>query len=165
MEKTVYLSQYLSALDMLGEVVQCCPSELWDDSTPTNRFWRLSYHALFYTHLYIQPKIQDYSAWPKHREEAEMLGKLPWPPHRQAVDMPAYTQVEVLEYLDFCREQVRSVLPELNLDGPSGFEWLTFSKREALIYNLRHLQQHIGELAERLGACGIDVPWIAAHPD
>lgn len=165
MEKNVYLSQYLATLDMLGEVVQCCPADLWDDPSSKNRFWRVAYHAAFYLHLYIQPDIKDFVVWTKHREEAEMLGKLHWPPYRQAIEMSAYTQAEVLEYLDFCRAQVRSILPALDLDGPSGFEWLTFCKREALIYNLRHLQQHTGELAERLGVREIDVPWIGAHPE
>jgi hypothetical protein len=156
MEKTVYLSQYQAALDMLDEVVQRCPADLWDDPISTNRFWHLAYHAAFYTHLYIQPGIEDFAVWSKHRAKAEQLGNF---------SQFAYTPAEILEYLDFCRGQVRTVIPKLDLDGPSGFDWLTFSKREALIYNLRHLQQHIGELAERLGMRGIDVPWTAAHPE
>ena len=34
-------------------------------------------------------------------------------------------------------------------------------KLELQIYNLRHLQQHTGELMERLGSrAGIDVDWV-----
>jgi hypothetical protein len=147
---------------MLGEAVERCSVDLWDDPASQNRFWRLAYHAAFYTHLYIQPDGKDFVVWPKHRDEAHQLG--PWPEQSQAARMPPYTPVELLEYLDFCREQVRTVLPRLDLEGPSGFHWLTFSKREALIYNLRHMQQHIGELAERLGTRGINVPWFGARP-
>jgi hypothetical protein len=49
----------------------------------------------------------------------------------------------------------------LELEGESGFDWLPFNKLEVQIYNIRHLQQHAGELCERLGEGeGIEVDWI-----
>ena len=86
-----------------------------------------------------------------------------WPTPHPAPDMSPYAPEEVLEYVDYCQEQANNFLPKLDFDGPSGFHWWAFGKRELQIYNLRHLQQHIGELAERLGAQGIEVPWYAAR--
>ncbi|HNS50851.1 MAG TPA: hypothetical protein PKO09_06665 [Anaerolineae bacterium] len=37
-------------------------------------------------------------------------------------------------------------------EAGSGFHWLPFSKLELRHYSIRHLQQHTGELMERLGA-------------
>jgi hypothetical protein len=52
-------------------------------------------------------------------------------------------------------------VPQLNLAAPSGFDWLPMNKFELQIYNIRHVQQHAGELMERLGArANIDVDWI-----
>jgi hypothetical protein len=72
-----------------------------------------------------------------------------------------YTQEEILAYLDICREQVDERTRQLKLDDESGFEWLPFNKLELQIYNIRHIQQHAGELMERLGTrANIDVDWI-----
>jgi hypothetical protein len=38
--------------------------------------------------------------------------------------------------------------------------WLPFGKTELQIYTIRYLQQHAGELMERLGSRGIDVDWV-----
>ena len=32
------------------------------------------------------------------------------------------------------------------LAGPSGFHWLKFSRLELHVYNIRHLQHHVGQL-------------------
>ncbi len=153
-------SQYHAALAMLAQSIERCPEELWSDQKYPSPFWRIAYHALFFTHLYIQPTIEQFKAWPQHREEAEMLGSLPWPPHRKALDVPPYSKEEVLEYLAFCKQQVSEKMSTLDLEAGSGFDWLAFSKLETLLYELRHLQQHIGELDERLGVQGIQVDWV-----
>jgi len=47
------------------------------------------------------------------------------------------------------------------MDSPSGFDWQPISKLELQIYNIRHLQQHTGELMERLGSrANLDMDWI-----
>ncbi|MCB9122287.1 MAG: hypothetical protein H6640_21400 [Caldilineaceae bacterium] len=52
-------------------------------------------------------------------------------------------------------------MPQTDLSAPSGFDWLPMNKLELQIYSMRHLQQHAGELMERLGSrAGIDVPWV-----
>jgi hypothetical protein len=56
---------------------------------------------------------------------------------------------------------VSEQVPQLNLDAESGFYWLPFDKAELQIYNIRHLQQHAGELMERLGSrAALDVDWV-----
>jgi hypothetical protein len=155
------LSQYRAALAMLRQSVVKCPDEMWDDPADGNRFWRVAFHAAFYTHLYAQPTGADFSPWEKHRENYECLGALPWPPHEVPKIGAPYTRAEVLEYLDVCEQQVAARLPLLDMEGPSGFDWQPMSKLELQFYNIRHLQQHTGELCERLGNRGkIDVDWI-----
>ena len=48
----------------------------------------------------------------------------------------------------------------MNLEAESGFDWLAFNKLELQFYNIRHLQQHVGELCERLGMGKVDVDWV-----
>ncbi len=65
--------QYQAALKMLREAIELCPEELWLGAEYTNPFWRIVYHALFYTHLYVQPSEAEFQSWPKHREEVRAL--------------------------------------------------------------------------------------------
>jgi hypothetical protein len=69
----------------------------------------------------------------------------------------------VLEYLDVCLERVRTKIAQVDFGSASGFDWLPFSKLELQFYNLRHLQQHVGELGEQLSdKTGIETPWVGS---
>ena len=161
----VIKSQYLAALEMLKLTIVECPPAVWDDPVDRNRIWRVAFHALFYTHLYLQDVEQDFTRWEKHRGQAEFLGKLPWPPHDEPKIEEPYSKEEILEYLAFCQKVVDSKVTALKLEAPSGFYWLPFDKLELQFYNIRHLQQHTGELSERLGSrMGIDLAWVGAQP-
>jgi hypothetical protein len=151
--KDVIKSQYLAALAMLEQAVTACPEALWDDPAAENKFWQIAYHALFYTHLYLQESESHFRPWPKHRKEARSIGPQPG---------PAYRQEDILEYLAFCRDEVETRLAELALEGESsGFDWLPFGKLELQLYNIRHLQHHTGELYERLGTqAAVEVNWV-----
>jgi predicted enzyme related to lactoylglutathione lyase len=153
-------SQYRATLAMLAQAVEKCPPEMWDDPQDRNKFWHVAYHALFYTHLYLHPVAQDFVPWSQHRPEYEFMGPLPWPPHKQPEIGEPYTRQQVLAFYEFCLDYVDQKVPVLDLAADSGFDWLPFSKLELQFYNLRHLQQHTGELMERLGSrAGIDVDW------
>ena len=153
-------SQYLAALAMLKQAVERCPEATWNAAEDKNKFWQVAYHALFYTHLYLQETAQDFKAWPKHREGYERPGS-----PAEKIGSP-YTRQEILDYLAVCQEQVAEKTASLDFETPSGFEWLPFSKLELQFYNIRHLQQHIGELFERLGArAAIELDWVTLVPE
>ena len=151
-------SQYLASLDMLEKVIESCPEHVWRADSHKNRFWHIAYHALFYVHLYLQPTEADFRSWPKAHPKTNSL---------QPSDSPGepYSQAELLEYVAFCRTQVREIVPMLDLHAASGFSWLPFSKLETQFYNIRHLMQHTGELMERLWTdAGVEVNWVGMHP-
>ena len=54
----VIQSQYRAALEMLRQAIDACPDALWAAPTthPQSPFWRVAYHAVFYAHLYLQPR-------------------------------------------------------------------------------------------------------------
>ena len=143
----VIQSQYLAALGMLKQVIVQCPEALWYAPGNQDRFWRKSYHALFYAHLYLQNVEKDFVLWEKHHDPD---GEEP------------FTKDEVLEYLSFVEKQVLDRVPTTDLDAESGFHWLPFNKLELQFYNIRHIQQHVGELYERLGTHeNIELGWIS----
>jgi len=148
-------SQYLSVLAMLQQAVERCPDELWDVAEDANKTWRVAYHALFFTHLYLSARLEDFRPWAKHWEKAEALGA-------DAPAGPLFSKGDVLEYLAFCRARAAEATAALDPAAPSGFFWLPFEKLELQFYNIRHLQQHTGELMERLGArAGISCDWVS----
>ncbi len=155
--KAVIQSQYLAALEMLRGAINQCPEPIWNDPQEQNLFWQVAYHALFYTHLYLQADRQSFVPWAKDRHQDQ---------HRLEQKGEPYSKADLLEYLALCQEQVRQLVPALALEAPSGFDWLPMSKLELQLYNIRHLQQHVGELYERLsGLAGIEVHWVGAVPE
>ena len=159
--KRVIQSQYHAALEMLKQAVTGCPESLWDAPEDKNRFWHVAYHALFYTHLYLQDTEKDFRPWENHRDEYQFMGPVPWPPHDLPKIGEAYTREDVLAYFAFVRKQVQERVPALDLEAASGFEWLPFGKLELQFYNIRHLQHHTAELYERLGSrAAIEMDWI-----
>jgi hypothetical protein len=158
-------SQYLAALEMLKQAVVLCPELLWNSADDKNKFWHIAYHALFFTHLYLHESLKTFKPWPGHRPEYENLGPLPWPPH----DMPKigepYDRAALLEFVAFCQQEVMGKVPRFDLQAPAGFDWLPFNRLELHLYNIRHLQQHTGELMERLGTrASIEFGWVIRAP-
>ena len=153
--KDVIKSQYLAALEMLKQAIEACPDALWHNPLYKNQLWHTAYHTLFYTHFYLHRTMEAHTPWEKHREEYRSLGNAP------AKDIIPVPKAEALEFLAFCQSRVSDLVDDLDLDAPSGFPWLPFNKLELQFYNIRHLQQHIGEMFDRLGeAAGIEVRWV-----
>jgi hypothetical protein len=161
----VIVSQYLAALEMLKVAIAKCPDSIWNDPSDKTKFWHIAYHALFYTHLYLQDSEQAFTPWSKHRHEYQFLGQVPWPPHSAPQIGEPYEKDTVLEYLALCQQEVAERVPQLSLEAASGFDWLPFDKLELQFYTIRHIQQHAGELMERLGTrANLELPWVGTRP-
>jgi hypothetical protein len=155
------VSQFLAALAMLRNAVESCPEGLWISSDFRNRYWHIAYHSLIYTHFYMQASKADFLPWIKHRQDSQYLGSRPGAPDVATVIVRPYSREEVLEYHAFCCAEVAAKVPAFALTAASGFDWLPFNKLELHLYNLRHLQHHTGQLADRLRAhADIGVPWV-----
>jgi hypothetical protein len=157
----IIISQYQAALEMLKQTIAKCPDSIWNSPNDKTKFWHIAYHALFYTHLYLQDSEQTFTPWPKHRKEYQFIGQVPWPPHAPPQIGEPYDKETVLEYLTFCQRQVADRVPQVDLEAASGFDWLPFNKFELQLYTIRHIQQHTGELMERLGTrAGAEIRWV-----
>lgn len=162
---TILQSQYGAALAMLEQTVQKCPPSIWDDAQDTNRSWRVAFHILFYTHLYLCRTEAEFVKWPKHRGEAEHFGPIFWENNRDPILAEPYTPAEILEYKNFVCDKVAQEVPQLDFNAPSGFGWIPLNKLELQLYNIRHIQHHTGELYERLGArAKAELTWIGQMP-
>jgi DinB superfamily len=155
------LKQYRAGLKMLGQAMELCPDDLWFSNDYRNRFWHIAYHAMFYTHFYLQPSEHDFQPWTKHVSNSNYLGPRPWAKDEPFQLPQPYTKAELDEYLKLCYSQAERQVPLLRFEDASGFSWLPFNKLELQFYNIRHLQHHTGQLIERLRtAADISVSWV-----
>ncbi|MDR7418589.1 MAG: DinB family protein [Armatimonadota bacterium] len=152
-------SQYHACLAMLRATVRLCPDDLWfNQDGHANPFWRIAYHTLYYTHLYLQPNNRAFRAWEHHQRGIQRMDS-PLGPRRP------YTRAEVLAYGSVCDRMVDDAVDALDLAAPqSGFRWYRMPKLEHQIVNIRHVQYHQAQLADRLrAATGAGVGWADAR--
>lgn len=149
-------SQFGAALIMLGDALWKGHAHgLWTAPSPTGPFWQVGYHALFYTDLYLCLSEQEFRPPACHRDGMHVLGQAP-----AGSEPPGPGDLQ--DWAGRLREETASRLRASGFEGPSGFPWITgFAKEQLHVYNLRHLQHHTGQLAERIRAAGgPPVQWV-----
>ena len=167
--RSVLKSQYHAALAMLGETLKRCPDDVWFSTEHLNSFWQVAYHTLFFAHLYLQPNEGAFRPWEHHQAQVQHEDGLAGPadPDSTLPLIPEpYTRAEVLTYWKFCDELVDGAVDALNLHDPlSGFSWYKVGKFEHQIINIRHIQHHTAQLADRLRSqADIGIKWVGSRP-
>ena len=160
-------SQYKASLEMLRDAIEKCPDELWDRDSDLNKTWQIAYHALYFSHLYSERKLEDFEPWSGQHSPTQNDDAIPGPtdPKSSLPLIPtAYSREEILRYWLFCHERIDATIDRLDLASPSsGFNWYPISKLEHQFVTLRHLMQHTGQLMERVRNAGGDgVRWRGA---
>ncbi len=158
--KAALKSQYHASLKMMRLCIRRCPEELWLEGKHPRSYWRIVYHALYYSHWYLLADEKAMVPWVGH--EASMPALWGDPPV-----VAALSQKDAMKYLKWLDFRVDDMVDALDLSSPtSGFSWYPISKLEHQLVNVRHLQGHVGQLSELLMARGIEVDWVSAqHPN
>jgi hypothetical protein len=166
--RTILKSQYHATLAMLRETIERCPDEVWFGKEHVNSFWQIAYHALFFAHLYIQPNEAAFRPWEDHQADVQNPDGIARPPDPNStlplIPRP-YTKAEVLAYWSVCEEMVDGAVDALDLHSPdSGFSWYKVPKLEHQIVNIRHIEHHMAQLADRLrSSAGTGIQWVGAR--
>lgn len=158
--------QYHAGLAMLAECVEKCPEDAWLEGRHPRSFWRIAFHAAFYTHLYLGQGEEAFQPWPGRREGIHpRLWEAPaeMEPYELAEDAQSYSREEILHYIRYVDGLVDATVDGLDLAvDETGFSWYrNMSKLSHELMNLRHIQGHVGQLSELLMARGIDTDWIS----
>ena len=145
-------SQYHAALAMLRDAIEQCPDAEWLSRDHKNAFWQVAYHVLFFAHLYLQQNETTFVLWSQHHGDDDGTRGEP------------YSKAQVLEYWSFVDHAVDRAVDLLDLESPeSGFSWYTMSKLEHQLVNIRHVQHHSAQLADRLrSAADIGIKWVGS---
>lgn len=165
-------SQYHATLAMLREAVEVCPEDVWLEEEGQTAPWQIAYHALFFTHLYLQTHLEAYEPWGGHQTGVQHEDGFPGPPlpgtDTSLPELPdPYTRVQVLEYWALCDGMVDTCVDAMDLtDAKSGFYWYKVSKLEHQLVNIRHLAHHAGQLIDRVRRrADLGTRWVGArHP-
>jgi DinB family protein len=163
--RSVLKSQYHAALAMLREAIDRCPDETWTSTAHRNAFWQVAYHTLFFAHAYLMPERSAFRPWREHQSEVQHPDGIPGDadPHSALPLIPQpYTKAQALEYWAICDRLVDEALDTLDLArSDSGFPNYPVSKLEHQLVNIRHIQHHAAQLADRLrDAADIGIRWV-----
>jgi uncharacterized damage-inducible protein DinB len=139
-KRTVW-GQFGAAIDMLENAMRACPDDLWGDRSRRPEFWYVVFHTLFFLDLYLSESDRGFAPpAPFTLDELDERGLLP---------ERVYTKEELQAYLRHGRAKCMATiasLTEQRANQRCGFEWLDISVAETLLYNMRHVQHHAGQL-------------------
>lgn len=156
--KRALKGQYHAGLAMLRETIEKCPENVWLGGTHPRNPWRIAYHALFYTHLYLMAREEEFVPWAMHREHVPAL----WEDEDGPPIEPAYSRAEEMAYLEMIYAGVDGWVDLIDLDSlDSGFSWYSIPKLDHQLLNIRHLGGHVGQLSELVIATGADLDWVS----
>jgi hypothetical protein len=157
-------SQYGAALAMLRGCVDRADGAAWVAPVGRRPLWHVAYHTLFITDLYLSTNEKAFRPRPFHRENYELLSVPVWAPERKVTAEEPYEPAVLAGYVDKLLAKMRAAVgaeTEATLAGPSGFDWLPFTRLELHLYSTRHVQHHAGQLASALRRhSDIGVPWV-----
>jgi hypothetical protein len=144
--RNIIQSQYLASLAMLKQAISKCPPEAWDNPQDNDKFWFVAYHALRFAHQYLKAKEKGYPRW------EQRLYSNPGMP---------LSKDEVLERLAQVERDVVEQIPVMDFDEQTGATGALANKFELQLYNIRHIQQHTGELYQRLSPYNLKLEWAS----
>ncbi len=145
-----------AAISMLYQCVQKCPNELW---TAHPRYFYLVYHTTIFLDYYLTVPVRDFA--PSLPYSLGDPDDLPENAVDDVLPVRQYSQSEVTGYLDTIRNKAEALLTgatpkqwserwiaqeelDLHLGCPSLVA--DYTLLEICLYNLRHVQHHVGQL-------------------
>lgn len=153
--RTILWSQFGASVDMLENAVTTCPANLWDTES---RFWYIVYHTLFYLDYYLSEEPDSFMPpEPFTLSEFDPTGILP---------ERVYSKEELLHYLAHGRAKAHDLISRLTEElAAKRFinPYKNLSILELLLYNMRHVQHHNGQLNMLIRVrTGQDAPrWVS----
>lgn len=155
-------SQMLAALKTVEACVIKCPEELWHEPIVNLKFCQAAFHVLFFTDVYLGRDLAALYEQKFHKQHPDMFGV--YEELEDDAPVQLHEKSLILDYVQHCIEKTERVIPnesDETLASAPGFDWLSFSRAEVHLYNLRHIQHHAAQLSMRLNLdTGSGVDWV-----
>jgi len=141
--------QFGASIDMLSNAIVRWPDELW---ATDKKFFYMAYHTLFFLEYYLTFPPKDFS--PKLPYTITESTDVPPEALDDVIPNNIYSKAELLSSVQACREQCHALIAGLTeerlnerwIEEPGNPRSRNFSKFELLLYNIRHVQHHAGQL-------------------
>jgi len=168
----VLWNQFGASIDMLNDIIAMWPDQYWNLD---NKFYYLCFHTFLFLDYYLTIPPTNYTApLPFTMISPE---EIPQYAVDDLLPRKLYTKKELLVSLQTCRQKCKHLIFGLAhetlehpwLDQPDdivGGSTLRYSVLEILLYNLKHVQHHVGQLNLLLRKeTGQAVAWISNVQD
>lgn len=170
--KQVLWENFAASIDMLKDVIQICPDDLWEHD---KQFFYMAYHTVIFMDYYLTYPVTDFE--PQLPYTLLPFENLPPGAIDDVIPNRHYQQSEMLDYIAHIRNKCAALIgpgstqnleeqwiepSAIELHGlcPSLVEEYTIL--EILFYNFRHVQHHVGQLNLLLRTkAGRAADWIA----
>lgn len=157
-----------AAIEMLSNAMKNANDDVWDHPSDERRFWNIAYHTIYFLDVYLSDFDPDIA---NVEEQYRVPGYLKdW---EESFDFdeihePAISKEVLQRFLEETRSKVRSRFVEGIVEDQveeKATSWLEMSKGIVLLYNMRHIMQHVGHLNDILREHGLPASvWIGAAP-
>ena len=170
--RKILWNQFGASIDMLKNIIALWPDQHWN---LTNKVYYLSFHTFLFLDYYLTIPPTNYAA----PLPFTMISpdKVPYYAVDDLLPGRLYSQNELLNGLQTCRQKCKQVIFGLTeesvhrlwIDQPddiAGSPTLQYSVLEILLYNLKHVQHHVGQLNLLLREeTGHAADWISSVQD
>jgi hypothetical protein len=161
--RTILWQQFGASIDMLENAITACPEDVWSaragrgtelnaEGSSFSSYWYISFHTLFWLDLNLSDSVEGFAPpEPFTLSELDPEGILP---------ERVYTKLELLNYLEHCREKCRIQIARLTTEKAqqlfvntekarqifTSAAWRDRTLLELQLYNMRHVQHHAAQL-------------------
>ncbi|MEM7624030.1 MAG: DinB family protein [Planctomycetota bacterium] len=160
-------AQFEAGLRMLNSCIELCPDARWHQPVVKMTYDQVVFHTLFFTDVYLGRTLDDVKRQDFHRQHIETFAE--YEEIGGGLQQAHYDKPFASAYLEHCRDKATRTLAEESMEAllaRPGFEWLKFSRMEAHLYNLRHIQHHAGALSILVrGDTQQGIPWAGSGWD
>lgn len=139
--KKIIWSQFGASIDMLENAMTACPDKVWNTGSKFQDFWYIAYHTLFWLDFYLSAQSDENSPH-------SALGLTELDPEGILPDR-IYSKTELLEFCALCRNKCKDIIENLSPEEANQiykFNSLNLKISELILYNMRHVQHHTGQL-------------------
>ena len=140
----------------------------WNNSNDERRFWNIAFHTIFFCDIYLSDFDPDVNNVEEQYHLPAYLKDWEQSVNFDEIHEPAMPKEVLQRFLDETRSKLRMRFAEGIVENQireKATSWLKMSKGTVLLYNMRHIMQHVGHLNDILRKHGLPASrWLASVP-
>jgi hypothetical protein len=142
-----------AAFEMLSNAIKNADDDVWDNTDDERRFWNIAYHTVFFCDIYLSDFDSEVDNVEEQYSVPAYLKAWKSAYNFDKVHEPAMPKEVLQRFLEETRGKLRSRFADGTVKAQieeRATSWLKMSKGTVLLYNMRHIMQHVGHLNDIL---------------